>query len=391
MLEYVLAFLGLYSVVFYFLLYLTESENVREDPKPKGTPTVSVIIPAYNEEKSIGKTIESILALDYPKKKLEVIVVNDGSKDRTSEIAKRYPVKLIEKKNSGKANSINVALGQARGELVAIMDADSYVSKGALLKMVGYFEDPEVAAVTAAMKVWEPKTLVQKMQKGEYLINAFFKKLQSFIDGISVTPGPFSIYKRAVLLELGGFDEHTITEDQEIALRIQSRNLRIENSINAEVFTDVPSNLRSLFKQRRRWYLGYLQNIWKHKSLFSPKYGDFGMFVMPLAAVLLILSVLSLFIAYVPKSLDLSLRLDPSALTFFYLELTPTRVVFLFIFAINALAFYFTLRNTREYGFLGNFLSLIAVSSLMLLLWIVVLAEQIANLLRGFSPTWRGE
>ncbi|MFH1470726.1 MAG: glycosyltransferase family 2 protein [Candidatus Micrarchaeota archaeon] len=391
MLEYVLAFLGLYAAVFYFLLYITQSERVGLDPEPKMLPSVSVIIPAYNEEECIGKTIQSILSLDYPKKKLEVIVVNDGSKDKTAEVAKHYTVKLINKKNSGKANSINVALKHAKGELVAIMDADSFVTKGALKKMVGYFGDPEVASVTAAMKVWEPKTAVQKLQTGEYLLNAFLKKLQSFVDGISVTPGPFSVYRKSVFKRLGGFDENTLTEDQEIALRIQSANMRIENSINAEVFTQVPKSIRSLFKQRRRWYLGYLQNIWKHKALFSPRYGDFGMFVLPFAAGLLVLSVASFLWAYFPRSLDLYLRFEPPTLSLIYLELTPARVIFLFIFAINALAFYFTLRNTREYGFLGNFLSLVAVSFLMLVLWVGVLAEQIANLARGFTPTWRGE
>jgi cellulose synthase/poly-beta-1,6-N-acetylglucosamine synthase-like glycosyltransferase len=391
MIEYVLAFLGLYAAVFYLLIYISEEENVRKDPAPKKFPAVSVVIPAYNEEKTIGKTIESVLALDYPKNKLEVIVVDDGSKDRTAEIVKLYKIKLISKKNTGKANSLNVAIRQAKGELVATMDADSHVGPNALKCMVGYFEDPDVAAVTSAIKVWEPKTMVQKLQKGDYLVNAFFKKLQSFVDGISVTAGPFSVYRKPILEKLGGFAEDTLTEDLEIALRIQSANLRIENSLNAEVFTEVPRRLRDLLKQRRRWYLGYIENIWKYRLLFSPKYGDFGLFVLPAAVAILAVSLALFLWANLPRSLDTFLRFEPMPASLLYLEFTPVRVVFLSIFLLNALAFYYTLRNTRESGFLGNFLSLFAISTMMLLLWFAVLGEQIANSLRGVKPAWRGD
>ncbi len=392
MLEYVLAFLSLYTAVFYLLLYISNEGAIGKDPAPKSLPKVTVIIPAYNEGKSIRATVESALELEYPKEKLEVVVVNDGSKDDTGRVAASCKgVKVINKKNTGKANSINVALEEACGELVAILDADSYVDKKALMQMVGYFDDPEVAAVTAMMKVWEPKTLVQRLQRGEYLLNAFFKKLQSFIDGISVTPGPFSIYRKSVLKELGGFDERTLTEDQEIAMRIQAANLRIENSINAEVFTQVPERIGPLFKQRRRWYLGYLQNIWKHRSLFSPRYGDFGLFVLPTAFAVLLLTVASAVWAYFPRSLDISFHQQPFFLSLLYLEATPVRIILFAALAINAIAIYYSLRNTRESGFLGSFLSLIVISALMLVLWAGVFLEQAINSLRGFRPEWRGE
>ena len=391
MLEYVLGFLGLYSVVFYSLLYLSERDRLREDPPPRRKPQLSVIIPAYNEEKGIGKTIDSVLALNYPKKLLEVIVVNDGSKDGTAGIAKGYKVKLINKKNTGKANSINVALKEAKGELVAIMDADSYASRNSLLNMVGYFEQPDVAAVTATLKVWDPKTRIQRLQIGEYQVVGLIKKLQSFIDGISVTPGPFSIYRRSVLLELGGFDENTLTEDQEIALRIQRANLRIENSFNAEVFTEVPEGVWPLLRQRRRWCLGYLQNMWKHRALFSPRYGDFGLFVLPVATSLVILAAFSFFINYAPKSTDFSVRFESAPQSLFYLELTPIRVVFAAIFIANALAVYYTIRSSRESGFLGSFLSLSVISTFTIILWLAVLFEQALNVARGIKPAWRGD
>ncbi|MFH0818198.1 MAG: glycosyltransferase family 2 protein, partial [Candidatus Micrarchaeota archaeon] len=260
----------------------------------------------------------------------------------------------------------------------------------ALKCMVGYFEDSDVAAVTAMMKVYKPRTLVQRLQRGEYLLNAFLKKLQSFVDGISVTPGPFSVYRKSVLDSLGGFDENTITEDQEIALRIQTANFRIENSINAEVYTEVPQKLRALFKQRRRWYLGSLQNIWKHKSLFGPKYGDFGMFVLPFAMSLLLLTVLS-FLLNAPRSLDLSFRFDAASISMLYLEITSMRVLFFAVTVINGLVFYYTLRDTHEYGFLGGFLFLFAISTLMLVLWVFVLAEHMTNSARKLNPTWRAE
>ncbi|MFH1447807.1 MAG: glycosyltransferase [Candidatus Micrarchaeota archaeon] len=391
MIEYILAFLALYAAVFYLLLYLLDLDRIREDPAKKRCPTITVIIPAYNEEATIGKTIESVLALDYPKDKLAITVVDDGSTDNTSGIAKRYNVTLIKKENSGKANSLNVALKRVKTELVAVLDADSYVGSTTLTNMLGYFNEPDVVAVTATMKVWKPRTLIQKMQRAEYLVNAFIKKLQSFIDGISVTPGPFSIYRKSVFDDIGFFDEDTLTEDQEFALRIQASNLRIENSINADVFTSVPDNLVRLFKQRRRWYMGYLQNIWKHRALFSPRYGDFGMFVLPIAVVILILTIASVIWAYSPRGFNISFALEPMPLSLIYLELTPTRLVFLGVFIINVLAVYYTLRNTRESGFLGSILSLFAISYMMLMLWIAVILEQAFNTLRGVRPVWKGD
>ncbi len=389
MIEYILAFLALYTTVFYFLLYLSKSEEM-EDPKPKDFPSITIIIQAYNEEKTIGKTISSALSLEYPKNKLKILVVNDGSTDKTAHVARKYKVQLLDKKNTGKANSLNRAIKKTKTDLIAVLDADSYVDKKALLRTVGYFKHKEVGSVTSAMKVWKPKSILERMQRSEYLINAFIKKLQSFIDGISVTPGPLSIYRRSVFSRIGFFDEHTLTEDQEFALRMQSSDIRIENSINAYVYTSVPKTPADLFKQRRRWYLGYLQNIWKHKELFSPRYGDFGLFVLPTAFVLLIFTVISLIWAYFPKTFDLSFSFQMMPSSLLYLEFTPTRIAFLAVFLINAIAVIYTLRNTKESGFLGSFLSLFVISYIMLMLWIVVLAEHISNTVRGVKPLWRG-
>jgi len=345
-LEYLLAFLALYTSVFFLLVYV-QNEQRLSDPKPKRLPSLTVIIPAYNEEENIAACIGSALALKYPKKLLKVVVVNDGSNDRTLAVARRFPVAVINKPNSGKADSLNRAIESTRSELVAVLDADSRVAPDAAENMVGYFEDAWVMAVTPVMKAAEKKTLVQWAQRGEYLYNAFSKKLLSFIDAVTVTPGPFSIYRRRAFEELGGFDTQTLTEDQELALRIQRANYRIEASVNGVVYTGTPAGVGELYRQRKRWYMGFLQNIWKHRALFSPAYGDLGLFVLPASLCLAILTVLS-FAWNAYRSVAEPFSLVPSApWSLAFLEVGSLQVVYLATAAAALLGVAATLKGTR--------------------------------------------
>jgi len=264
---------------------------------------VSIIVPAYNEEGIVAQSIESLKNLDYPQDKKEIIVVNDGSTDRTRGICEKIEgITLINlEKNSGtKAIPLNRGIAAAHGEIIACLDADSIVDKNALRRMIGFFEDPAVGAVTPTLKVYEPKNMIQKLQWLEYIFAVFLRKLMTFIDCIYVTPGPFTLYRREALDCLGGFDEKNITEDMEIALNLQKNNYRIENAVNADVYTLSPENIRGLYKQRRRWYQGLIHNSVKYRKLFfNREYGDFGM-LMPLhvlSACILILSTV-LFLYY---------------------------------------------------------------------------------------------
>ncbi|MEM3422720.1 MAG: glycosyltransferase [Candidatus Bilamarchaeaceae archaeon] len=287
-LNYFVAFFSVYVVVFYFLLLFTYKKNYEEEPPidENFTPLVSIIVPAYNEEKYIGKCLQTLLELDYPKDKLDIIVINDGSTDLTEEEAKKfekYGVRVVTQKNAGKGAALNHGLKIAKGEFIVTMDADSYVLPKTLKQLLAFFkDDPEVMAVTPAIKIRPSNSLLVELQRIEYLMIIFSRKLLSFIDAVPVTPGPFSIFRASVFKKVGGFDEHNLVEDQEIALRIQKHHFKIRSSVKAEVYTNPPETIQDLIKQRVRWQRGGVRNYWNYKHLITPEYGDFGLFFVPL-------------------------------------------------------------------------------------------------------------
>lgn len=178
-------------------------------PVPKSYPFVSILIPAYNEEDSIAGTIDHVLNLDYPKEKLEIIVINDGSKDRTKDVILRYVksnenVRLLDKPNSGKADSLNKGIKMSKGELIAVVDSDSFPSKDSLRKLVGLFDDPQMGAVTSFVSVRNSKeTVLTKIQEIEYLFMGWARKILDFVDSVYVTNGPLSIYRRKYVDKVG--------------------------------------------------------------------------------------------------------------------------------------------------------------------------------------------
>ena len=248
-------------------------------------PSVSVLIPAYNEEATLGKTIRSVLSIDYPKKLLEIIVINDCSTDRTGDIAGGFgsKVKVLDnKENRGKAYSLNSGIRVAKGELVACLDADSVVERGIIRKMIGYFADANVGAVTPALNVYRTRNLLEKIQHVEYLLNVFLRKTLAMMDAVHVTPGVFTIYRKSILREVGGFDVGNLTEDMEIALKLHKAGYSIENNMEARSYTYCPDKWGSLFRQRIRWYRGAIHNSVKYRGMFfNPKYGNLGVFLLP--------------------------------------------------------------------------------------------------------------
>lgn len=281
-------FLSLYFAIFWLLVFLTHYEAKTE----KGlstVPFVTITIPAYNEEQSISRTLTSVLQLDYPKERYEVIVVDDGSTDNTAPVVYTYiqqhpeaNIQLIQQQNKGKGASLNTALKQAKGEFFVCLDADSFVQPNALKKLLLQFAEQNVAAVLPALKVHEPKEIIEKIQWYEYIINMFYKELMSKLNCIHVTPGPFSIYRTSTLKEVGYFDEQNITEDLEIALRLQSHQYRLIQIMDTTVTTLAPRTIKKLYQQRNRWFKGATLNALKYrKLLFNKKYGDFGFIQMP--------------------------------------------------------------------------------------------------------------
>ena len=294
--------LSLYFSVFFLLVYLDKKKILDHEKSTtllRSTPFVSILVPAYNEQETIERTLESLNNLKYPKDRMEVIVVNDGSSDRTEEIVEEYRkdkphFRVISQKNKGKAAALNRALGVARGEYFACLDADSFVEPETLRKMLAIYEkenDQKLAIVTPAMKVDAPKTILQKVQWLEYIIIIFMARLTSHLDSLYVAPGPFSLYQTKIIKNLGGFDESNITEDQEIAYRVQQHNYKIRQCFDGYVYTTAPREFKPFYHQRRRWYLGSLICLHKYKKMIANrKYGDFGIYQ-------LIKNVLGLFLA----------------------------------------------------------------------------------------------
>jgi cellulose synthase/poly-beta-1,6-N-acetylglucosamine synthase-like glycosyltransferase len=296
----------LFIAVFFesFVLVTLLSKPAR-DARARGhgtaTPSVAVIVPCWNEASTIAATCESALALDYPKDKLEIILVDDGSTDTTPQVmaqfAKNPQVRIVRKENGGKHTALNAGIALTSAELVGCLDADSFVEPDALREVVSSFTDPHIVAVTAAMTVHKPKNILEHMQNAEYSFGITLRHTLASVGGVYVTPGPFSFYRREVVDKLGGFRYGHQTEDMEMALRIQQAGYGIENAPRARVYTKVPTTIRALVNQRTRWISGFLRNIFgEYRGLIgSRRHSALGVLVLP-SALLSIVSGIGLFI-----------------------------------------------------------------------------------------------
>ncbi|MEK7148013.1 MAG: glycosyltransferase family 2 protein [Patescibacteria group bacterium] len=299
-------FISLFFEVFLLITYLeVRGEIKREDEMIKDftnrrsddlCPTVTVIVPVLNEEKTVLDTVDSLLNLDYPMDRLSYIIVDDGSTDSTWNVISKYQdhpqFKIFKKENGGKHTAVNLGLENVTSELVGCLDADSFVTPEALKKIVPYFNDASVMAVTPSIKVHEPKNFLQYIQKTEYSWSIFLRRMLSSMGALYVTPGPFSIFRTKVFRELGNYKYAHMTEDMEMAMRMQKNRYKIVNSHGAHVYTVTPHNLKGLVKQRTRWTYGFLNNALDYKALFFNKnYGHFGMFIMPIATISIFSSI----------------------------------------------------------------------------------------------------
>ena len=286
---YPFLFFALYFEVFLLLTFLSKSQRGKQSESTHFSK-VAIIVPCYNEEETITETLASLKTLEYPKEMLQIIVVNDGSTDRTKEelevCAKDVTMLVLHTENKGKHAALNLGMEYAKdAEFVACLDADSFVGKNALKEIIPYFENEKVGAVTASMSVHESKNPLQSMQYADYLFGIAYRHILSKVNGLYVTPGAFSVYRKRVFTEIGTFRKAHQTEDMEIALRMQKMGWIIENAPRALVFTKVPKTLWGLLKQRTRWTSGFLRNGFEYRSLFGNfRHGVLGLLVLPLGA-----------------------------------------------------------------------------------------------------------
>jgi cellulose synthase/poly-beta-1,6-N-acetylglucosamine synthase-like glycosyltransferase len=263
---YVLSFLSVFIQVVFLITFLEKRKEIRRRTgvtELSDFPGVTIIVPCWNEEDTIKGTIDSLMALDYPKEKLNFFLVDDGSTDGTWEIMKTFKghpqIQVTRKENGGKHTAVNLGLKQAQTPFVGCLDSDSFVDPQALRRIMTHFEnDSEVMAVCPSIVVHQPKGLMQVIQRVEYDWAVFRKKILGMLGANYVTPGPFSIYKKEVFEKIGYFRKAHNTEDMEIAFRMQKNHLKIDQCEDAFVYTKVPNTVKKLYKQRLRWIYGFI-------------------------------------------------------------------------------------------------------------------------------------
>ena len=241
-------------------------------------PMVSIVVPAYNEGVVIQPALRSLTELDYPN--YEIIVIDDGSTDDTYEKAleiartsRNVTIRVITKRNAGKAEALNTGMTLARGEFVLNMDGDAKLSSNTIRVCIPHFDNPSVGAVAGSVKVINRENVWTNIQALEYVEGlAMARKAQSFIRSVNIIPGPLGFFRKSVLLQVGGYDHDTFAEDCDLTLKILMRGWAISYEPAAIAWVETPSRLLDLIKQRYRWTRGILQATKKHsKALFSPR------------------------------------------------------------------------------------------------------------------------
>lgn len=246
---------------------------------------LSVIIPAFNEEKVIAKTIRSMLAADYDGP-VEVLVVDDGSSDGTAEVVEAIQddrVRLIRQANAGKARALQNGVAQAAGGILVFADADTQFDREALGQLAAALEDGKVGAVSGQARVGNLRTFVGRCQDLEYVCNFNLdRRAYAAWNCITVVPGAISAIRREALEAAGGFSRDTLAEDTDLTLAIHRAGYRVEYAPGAIARTEAPETLGQLARQRFRWAFGTLQCVWKHRDLvFNPRFKALGWFSLP--------------------------------------------------------------------------------------------------------------
>ncbi len=380
---YIIAFLTLYITVFYLLLTVEKKDEIKEKIKGVYTPPITIIIPCYNEEKFLSRTVDVLMKSDYPEDNLRVFLVDDGSKDGTliemKRLEKKYKnVRVFSKKNGGKSSAVNYGIKRADTELVATLDSDSYVHVKSLKKMTVFFKDSNVMAATSAIKVYKPRKIIEKVQQIEYLLTIVSRRLLSFLDGVTVTPGPLSVFRRSVFDDVGLFDETSLLEDQEIAYRIQAHNYKIVSSMDASVWTEVPKTLKTLIRQRVRWNRGGLRNYWKYKRVLNPSYGDFGIMIFPLGLIGSVAVLAVFFISMVSLFNGSALQFFEYGFKVFYYGFNALQVISIMIFVLSVLWIWIASKHLKEkMNPITIALYLVLYSFLITIFWIITIGEEL--------------
>jgi cellulose synthase/poly-beta-1,6-N-acetylglucosamine synthase-like glycosyltransferase/spore germination protein YaaH/peptidoglycan/xylan/chitin deacetylase (PgdA/CDA1 family) len=251
-------------------------------------PKVAVLIPAYNEEKVIVRTVRAALNSNYPN--LRVIVIDDGSRDRTLEVACAAFVReeaagrviILTKPNSGKADALNYGIEHIEdAELFVGIDADTIIASDAISRLVPHFMNPKVGAIAGNAKVGNRVNLWTRWQALEYITSQNFeRRALDVLGAVSVVPGAIGAWRVSAVREAGGYQIDTVAEDADLTMALLRRGYRVEYEDMALAYTEAPTNANGLMRQRFRWSFGILQAVYKHSGVFARK-GALGFVALP--------------------------------------------------------------------------------------------------------------
>jgi cellulose synthase/poly-beta-1,6-N-acetylglucosamine synthase-like glycosyltransferase/spore germination protein YaaH/peptidoglycan/xylan/chitin deacetylase (PgdA/CDA1 family) len=251
-------------------------------------PKIAVLIPAYNEEKVIERTVRAALNSNYPN--LRVIVIDDGSRDRTLEVARNAfkqevaagKVLILGKRNSGKAEALNYGIDHiGDAELFVGIDADTIIAPDAIARLVPHFINPKVAAIAGNAKVGNRVNLWTRWQALEYITSQNFeRRALDVLGAVSVVPGAIGAWRVSAVREAGGYHTDTVAEDADLTMALLRMGYRVEYEDMALAYTEAPTNANGLMRQRFRWSFGILQAVYKHRAVVARK-GVLGWIALP--------------------------------------------------------------------------------------------------------------
>ncbi|GAQ55759.1 bifunctional polysaccharide deacetylase/glycosyltransferase family 2 protein [Streptomyces acidiscabies] len=259
---------------------------------PEVTRRVSVVVPAYNEKECIANTLESLARSTHP---IEVIVVDDGSTDGTSEIARDAAtrlgmdnVRVVRQENAGKPAALNNGVRSASCDIVVMMDGDTVFEPDAVHQLVQPFADPGVGAVAGNAKVGNRNTVIGAWQHIEYVMGFNLdRRMYDLLRCMPTIPGAIGAFRRDAVLQAGGMSEDTLAEDTDITIAMHRAGWQVVYQEHARAWTEAPGSLKQLWSQRYRWSYGTMQALWKHRKSLTDKgpSGRFGRVGMPLVVL----------------------------------------------------------------------------------------------------------
>jgi cellulose synthase/poly-beta-1,6-N-acetylglucosamine synthase-like glycosyltransferase/peptidoglycan/xylan/chitin deacetylase (PgdA/CDA1 family) len=275
-----LLFIGILAVI-------DRLRKPHDKASPGFNPRVAVLIPAFNEETVIVRTIRSVLNSDY--KNLHVIVIDDGSRDRTVEVATQAyaaeiaggRVQVFTKPNGGKAAALNYALDRLTEDIYVGIDADTVIATDAISKLIPHFEDPRIGAMAGNAKVGNRVNLWTRWQALEYITSQNFeRRALDLFHVVTVVPGAIGAWRTAPVKAAGGYPINTVAEDADLTMNLLEQGFRVDYEDRSLAFTEAPIDAKGLMRQRFRWSFGTLQAVWKHRAAFIRNQA-MGLFALP--------------------------------------------------------------------------------------------------------------